>query len=396
MTVGIYKLIHTSTKKYYIGSSKNIEARIRIHMSFFRHKRNVVKLQELYDIDANFDYIILETCRVCDLKGKEKKYLRKYIKKDPLCVNTHITGHAVQRNRPKSDSHKNNLAVSMLGKNGKPRVSIQTVLVAPDGTNHAVTNVKKFAEIHNLSQSVLNGVANGRFSHHYGWRLPSTDLSMLKNPPVEFRPDIVVISPDGTKYITKNVTEFEKQHDIKVAGYRTRIKTSAKHKKGIDEYGRGWCVEGSIPVYKFQHLVTGEIIDNVISTAVLAKKLGITPVRFKRLVDKRPTHSCGGWFLPSSYIPKNPKKSVKRLAVSTTIGAEYIKNKQQKLGNYLKAPSGTIYYIPYLKLNKFNKQHGLTPSSISLLIQGKILEYFGWTVHIPQTSANAINASELT
>ncbi len=394
MTVGIYKLTHISTKKYYIGSSKNIEGRFAIHKSFFKHKKNIIKLQELYDIDQQFELTILETCRVSDLKKKEEKYLRKCVKKDPLCVNTHIKSMAPQRNRPKSITHKNNLATSMLGKNGKPRLQSNLVLVAPDGTHHAVTNIKQFAAAHNLCQSALNGVANGRCNHHHGWHLPSTDMFSVKAPPEQFKKEVVIISPDGIKYTTKNVTEFEKQHDIKVVGHKTKIKTSAKHAKGIDEYGRGWYVEGSTPVYSFQHLVTGQIINNVISTAVLAKKLGINPNRFRRLVTKRPTCSCDGWIIPSLYIPKHSVKSVKPVT-SPAVSAAYIKNKQQELGNYLKAPDGTIHYIPYLKLDKFSKQHGLTTSSVSLLLQGKIFQYFGWTVHLPQTLTETENTSEL-
>ena len=40
MTIGVYKMVHKKTRKYYIGSSKNIEGRKSSHMSFFRSGRH--------------------------------------------------------------------------------------------------------------------------------------------------------------------------------------------------------------------------------------------------------------------------------------------------------------------------------------------------------------------
>jgi group I intron endonuclease len=397
MTIGIYKLIHTSTKKYYIGSSTNIEARFVAHKSFFKHKKNISKLQKLYEYDPHFDLTILETCRVCDLKKKEEKYLRKSVKIDPLCVNTYRCGTAMLRNRKKSATHKTNLAMSMIGKNGKPRLQKQTTFVSPDGIHHIVTNIKQFAKKHNLSQTSLNSVANGTSVHHLGWRLSSTHISELKKPPEQFKKDMIIISPDGTKYTTKNVTEFEKQHNIKVSGYRAKIKTSAKHTKGMDEYGRGWYIEGTVSVYEFKNLYTGEIIENVIAPATLAKKVGIHPSKLRNLVTEKITRSHSGWVIPSRYLPvanQLKKKSKKNNLNVLAIIEEYEKNKKNKAGHYVQAPDRTVHYIPYLSLDKFCKQHSLQISCMSHLLQGKASYHLGWTAYIPQTSEKSNNTSE--
>ena len=81
--IGIYKLMYTPTDDYYIGSSNNIKNRMHSHKSFFKNDKNIGALQELYNLDPNFDnfdYIVLEECEECDLAKKEKEYLELNIK----------------------------------------------------------------------------------------------------------------------------------------------------------------------------------------------------------------------------------------------------------------------------------------------------------------------------
>ena len=46
---GVYKLTHSISKKFYIGSSTDIKQRFSIHKSLWKHGKNHAKLQELYD-----------------------------------------------------------------------------------------------------------------------------------------------------------------------------------------------------------------------------------------------------------------------------------------------------------------------------------------------------------
>ena len=60
--MGIYCIYNTFNNKRYIGSSKNIEARWRVHQSRLRlNKHHSIHLQKSYNLDSNiFQYEILE------------------------------------------------------------------------------------------------------------------------------------------------------------------------------------------------------------------------------------------------------------------------------------------------------------------------------------------------
>lgn len=61
MSTGIYCIRNVSNDKRYIGSSKNIEARWRVHKSRLRHnKHHSDHLQKSYNLNSQFSYEILE------------------------------------------------------------------------------------------------------------------------------------------------------------------------------------------------------------------------------------------------------------------------------------------------------------------------------------------------
>lgn len=299
MTIGIYKMVHKKTRKYYIGSSKNIEGRKSSHMSFFRSGRHHKKLQELYNIDNEFEFFILEECRICDLKKKEKKHLKQCVGIDSRCVNIVSTGMANTRNKKKSTEHKLRLMKSMIGKNGQPRLNTVTKLVSPDDIEYDVISIKQFAEEHGLCQSALNSVANGRSKYHHGWRLLDTklkeDVSCL---------DVDIVGPDGKVITIKNINEFESEHGITVHGKYKINKKFLRSVRSIDEYGRGWYVKNNVPSYTFQNVKTNEVIENVICTPKFAKKFGIRQQKLSQLIIGRRKKTQDGWIV-KRFCPSN-------------------------------------------------------------------------------------------
>lgn len=84
---GVYKLIHTPTGLYYIGSSKNISRRFIEHRSSFKHKGSLGDNYFIGDYDLNnLRLEILEECDINDLFEKESKYV-DFKNKDTNCVN---------------------------------------------------------------------------------------------------------------------------------------------------------------------------------------------------------------------------------------------------------------------------------------------------------------------
>lgn len=78
MSCGIYKIINTETNKIYVGSSKNIEQRVRNHFSNLKRKKHhSVKLQRAYDKYglSNFSHEVIEICEIEDLFVREQHWI---------------------------------------------------------------------------------------------------------------------------------------------------------------------------------------------------------------------------------------------------------------------------------------------------------------------------------
>lgn len=84
---GVYKLTHTPTGLFYVGSSKNIGRRYREHRVAFKHKGTLGDNYFIDDYNLNNIHLeILESCDINDLLKVESKYV-DFKNKDSKCVN---------------------------------------------------------------------------------------------------------------------------------------------------------------------------------------------------------------------------------------------------------------------------------------------------------------------
>jgi group I intron endonuclease len=76
MKSGIYKITNIINNKSYIGSSYNVEKRLRIHKSKLRKGLNTIKLQNAWNKAGGESFIFefLEAVEVNELKNKEQYY----------------------------------------------------------------------------------------------------------------------------------------------------------------------------------------------------------------------------------------------------------------------------------------------------------------------------------
>ena len=82
---GIYKITHTPSGKYYIGSAKDVRRRLTEHRYSTKHYGKLGELYFINDFDLNnFKYELLEECNIDDLWNVESKYVNL---DDELCVN---------------------------------------------------------------------------------------------------------------------------------------------------------------------------------------------------------------------------------------------------------------------------------------------------------------------
>lgn len=79
--IGIYKIVNIKNSKIYIGSSINVENRLKEHKkSLLEGKHHSIKLQRSYDIhgENNFKYEIIEECSKESLLSREQYYIDLY------------------------------------------------------------------------------------------------------------------------------------------------------------------------------------------------------------------------------------------------------------------------------------------------------------------------------
>lgn len=78
MSCGVYKIINTVTNKVYVGSSKEIEKRIKSHFSMLKKKKHhSVPLQNSYNVHGlkSFTFEIIEECLEPDLFIREQIWI---------------------------------------------------------------------------------------------------------------------------------------------------------------------------------------------------------------------------------------------------------------------------------------------------------------------------------
>ncbi len=88
---GIYKI--NIQDKYYIGSSQNVDARIKSHRHYLYTGGHVNRyMQNAYNKHQNLTYEILEECSIGDLLSLEQKYIDLHYD-NASCMNLNeITG----------------------------------------------------------------------------------------------------------------------------------------------------------------------------------------------------------------------------------------------------------------------------------------------------------------
>ena len=182
---GIYKISDTNNNKFYIGSSNNIEYRIKKHFELLkRGKHHSIFLQRAYNKNGgnNFSYEILEVCKIDDLLIAEQIHLNK-IEDWKMCYNMSKTASGCNydiQTHPNRDAIIEKQRIGNLGKHTKPffidGVRYETLLDAEIELNI------KFGTIANRIKSWKN-------KNYYYENYPKIgDYDILKYPMYKFKP----------------------------------------------------------------------------------------------------------------------------------------------------------------------------------------------------------------
>lgn len=87
--IGAYKLTHTKSGLYYVGSATNLYERYHVHLSTLKSKTHTnPRLQEVFNDDPVFTMEVIVTTTRDEAYDTEQMYLDRYVGR-PNCCNVH-------------------------------------------------------------------------------------------------------------------------------------------------------------------------------------------------------------------------------------------------------------------------------------------------------------------
>lgn len=154
-TSGVYQITSLIDKKVYIGSSYNIEQRIKKHISALNNRKHINRyLQNCWNKYGK-DNFIFETLEITGSKQKdlfeaEQKWINQKLSFDRR-FGFNLTNTA--------DPTKSKLF----------NRSKKYIVISPEGEEMEVENLERFCVSNGLEKSSLHKVANGESYQHKGW-----------------------------------------------------------------------------------------------------------------------------------------------------------------------------------------------------------------------------------
>lgn len=232
MTCGIYKLIFKNTDKVYVGKSVNIEYRYKGHIRSFKRGESSKKMKDAYELYGEPSLEILEECTELMLDSRENFYISELkatthgFNSRDTSTGSNITSIGELNHKSKYSNAKIIECFDMLidypdmlfqeisDITGVPKGSINMIahggnhkwlsiyspdryklllnmvgnrkascksalnqginyptILCPKGIEYQVSNAREFARTHELDQSALGRVLNGKAKTHKGWKL---------------------------------------------------------------------------------------------------------------------------------------------------------------------------------------------------------------------------------
>lgn len=229
MTCGLYILNFKGTNKVYIGKSKHIERRFKVHEYRFKTYTHTSLLNEAYKLFGMPDFNILLECEEDSLADNEVAAIEIYdsinngfnhsinssegytgygisgedhhcstisnaqaveivntiinnpdLPMNDISVMLNISPHIVKsisigsthKYLAKLIPEEYSKMLSYIGKRSLSTVNkVYPEIISPKGEIHKVNNISKFAREHKLAPAKLNNLLNGRAKSTEGWKV---------------------------------------------------------------------------------------------------------------------------------------------------------------------------------------------------------------------------------
>lgn len=259
---GVYRILCTTSGRFYIGSAVELRRRTTQHRSMLRKNKHYNKFLQAEWNKYSEQAFVFETVEVTSRETclqREQAWLEKCFDNQEFCFNMQPNA-GTNRGRKRTLEERQTLSKAKLG---KPLYALSktynVLLVSPDGTVYGpIINSEQFAKKHQMHPGSLWKVLTGKVHTYHGWRLSTTpdDKELLrqrglkigkaklgtKRPDVEKRHSKLVqrylLSPNGEKvWLEKGISAFARMHNL--SPYKLSLLLSNKRKSH-----KGWkCYE---------------------------------------------------------------------------------------------------------------------------------------------------------
>jgi group I intron endonuclease len=299
MTCGIYRIVNVKNMKCYVGSSKNIEQRWKLHRDTLRtgkHHSKYLQRSYLKYGKSAFEFEVMMTCDPDYLLFYEQQFLDQWKPE----YNTYVTAGSNRgakfsdearmkmsirlKGKKKSKEHAAKLAIKLNQYTEENVVKTWPGLIGPDGTEYRdIRNLAKFVRDHNLHKSHIHEVAIGKIRQYKGWRLIDT-------PPLE-KEIYNFMSPENIEYSNiEDLTSFCKEHNLNRHSMQCMASGKRKTYLGWKVLETKWDMDVSLVSPE------GVIYEHIHNLSVFAKEHDLIPQSLNKVVNGI-RKSLKGWKL---------------------------------------------------------------------------------------------------
>jgi group I intron endonuclease len=251
---GIYCITNKLNKKFYLGSSNNIERRFYRHVNDLKNNKHsnchLQRSWNKYGVSA-FGFSIVRLCSVSDLLVEEQKDLDKYVGTN-LCYNqAKVAGQPVAPGENRSDEVKRKISMAQIGiprwtDEQKKQMSINRM-----GHRHSPETLIKFA---NRPLSCYTGIIKAQ-QKNVGRRYSSEHALAISN-------------------------------GKRIAGKRFSAEELHRIKTGVTiSYATGKCKKNKVPKEEY-NTIKNLYLSGTINKRQLAFRYGITPSSMQKLLQR--------------------------------------------------------------------------------------------------------------
>ena len=252
----IYKITNIQNNKCYIGQSvQTSNVRINNHRYRLRaNKHSNPHLQSAWNVHGESSFIFEKIAfakSASELDNLEVQLIKEHKSNNRNFGYNIFSGGHHQHSVPTET--RSRIGIANRGNQHTEEQKIRwatekriydysTAIVSPDENEYIVNNVKGFAREHGLEIAALRRVLQGKSYCTKGWRLVSTPKEFCDSAYVSFKKQSKLygkklLGPDGNVYgIEKPLTEFCREHHLRVAKIRLVLHGKQSHHRGWKKY----------------------------------------------------------------------------------------------------------------------------------------------------------------